>query len=62
MNNMKNFVKILREIAVFMGVMLGVSFGNVVINGNYNWTPVLAITGMYSIWYVYDLIKNRKYY
>lgn len=59
---MKKFVKILREISVFMGILLGISFSKVIIFGEHYWIPLLIITGIYSIWYIYDLIKNRKYY
>jgi len=59
---MKKFVKILREISVFMGILLGVSFSKVIIFEEHYWIPLLIITSIYTIWYIYDLIKNRKYY
>ena len=57
---MKITIEFLRMLFPMFGMLFGASIHQYFFNQNTVFLPVLIITGIYTIWYIYDVIKQHK--
>lgn len=53
-----NILNILRVLATPISLIFGVSIHRSFVYGGF-WWVIFIVGGIYTIWYIYDLFKNR---
>lgn len=56
---MKKIVNVLRQMYVIFCFLLGISINQYFINDNKGFLSILIFTGIYALWFFYDLFKKK---